>query len=175
MATVEEILKQTGLTDEQIKALDPKVTSGFTQVLSSATQTLEEAERAKRATAETFDKEMNTSNVKKFLKDSSLVVDCFDNTSARQIVQDHCRSQKLPCLHTGMFEGYGEIVHDQEYMVPVKASDAVDVCEAPLTRTLIMMVVTIASEEIMDMLLQKKPRMRSWAFTLKDLRIGAYK
>lgn len=60
--TVEEILRQTGYTDEQIKALDPKVTSAFTQVLSTATaaeakaaQERAEAERAERAQKQYYD------------------------------------------------------------------------------------------------------------------------
>jgi hypothetical protein len=53
--TVEEILRESGLTDEQIKALDAKVVSGLTQVVSTATQTLEAAELAKRAQAEQYD------------------------------------------------------------------------------------------------------------------------
>jgi membrane-associated HD superfamily phosphohydrolase len=55
MPTVQEILKDSGLTDEQITALDAKVTGAFTQVLSSASQTLEQAELAKRAQAQQYD------------------------------------------------------------------------------------------------------------------------
>jgi len=63
--TVEEILRQTGLSDDQIKALDAKVLSGFTQVLSTATQTQEQArkdkeaaELAQRAQQQLFDTEI---------------------------------------------------------------------------------------------------------------------
>lgn len=52
--TVQEILKATGLTDEQIAALDPKVIPAFTQVVSTASQEREAAELAKRATHEYF-------------------------------------------------------------------------------------------------------------------------
>jgi hypothetical protein len=58
MQTVEEILKASGLTDEQVKALDAKVLSGFTTVISTATQTLDAAELAKRAQQEQYDKEI---------------------------------------------------------------------------------------------------------------------
>lgn len=58
MKTVEEILRESGLTDEQIKALDAKVISGVTTVLSTASQTLEAAELAKRAQQEQYDKEI---------------------------------------------------------------------------------------------------------------------
>jgi hypothetical protein len=56
--TVEEILRESGLTDEQIKALDAKVTTGLTQVLSTAAQEREAAETARRAQAETYDKDI---------------------------------------------------------------------------------------------------------------------
>jgi hypothetical protein len=58
MKTVEEILRESGLTDEQIKALDAKVVAGVTTVLSTASQTLDAAELAKRAQQEQYDKEI---------------------------------------------------------------------------------------------------------------------
>jgi hypothetical protein len=54
--TVEEILKQSGLTDEQIKALDAKVTTGLTQVLTTAASAQEKAELAQRAQQDQYDK-----------------------------------------------------------------------------------------------------------------------
>jgi len=59
MPTVAEILKQTGLSDEQIAALDPKATEAFTKVLSDATSTLEQAELAKRAVSQKWDTEIS--------------------------------------------------------------------------------------------------------------------
>jgi hypothetical protein len=56
--TVEELLRESGLTDEQIKALDAKVVAGVTTVLSTAAQTLEAAEHAKRAQAEQYDRDI---------------------------------------------------------------------------------------------------------------------
>jgi hypothetical protein len=56
--TVAEILKASGLTDEQIAALDAKVTGAFTQVLSTASQTLEQAENAKRLQAQQYDQDI---------------------------------------------------------------------------------------------------------------------
>lgn len=58
MKTVAEILKESGLTDEQITALDAKAMSGFTAVVSTAQQTLDAAELAKRAQTELYDKEI---------------------------------------------------------------------------------------------------------------------
>jgi hypothetical protein len=55
MKTVEEILRESGLTDEQIKALDAKAMTGLTQVLSTASQAQEAAELAKRAQSDQYD------------------------------------------------------------------------------------------------------------------------
>lgn len=56
--TVAEILKETGMTDEQIAALDPKVTAGLTTVVSTAQQTLEQAELAKRSMSQQYDEQI---------------------------------------------------------------------------------------------------------------------
>jgi hypothetical protein len=47
--TVEEILKQSGLSDDAIKALDAKIVSGFTTVLRTAAETEAAAAQAKEA------------------------------------------------------------------------------------------------------------------------------
>jgi len=59
MKTVAEILKETGLTDEQITALDAKVVTGVTTILSTAQQAQDKAELAQRATNEKFEKEIS--------------------------------------------------------------------------------------------------------------------
>jgi hypothetical protein len=59
MKTVAEVLKETGLTDEQISALDPKLVTGVTTILSTAQQAQEKAELAQRATNEKFETEIS--------------------------------------------------------------------------------------------------------------------
>jgi hypothetical protein len=63
--TVEEILKSSGMTDEQIKALDAKVVTGITGVLTAATtestaaqKAREEAENARRLQAADYDQKI---------------------------------------------------------------------------------------------------------------------
>ena len=46
MPTVQEVLKQSGLTDEQITALDAKAISAFTGVLTTAEQERQAAQQA---------------------------------------------------------------------------------------------------------------------------------
>ena len=57
--TVAEVLKETGMTDEQISALDPKVVAGVTTILSTAQQTFEEAEKAKRMQNDQWEKDIS--------------------------------------------------------------------------------------------------------------------
>ena len=58
MATVAEILKASGMTDEQIAALDAKVVTGFTTVLSTAEETQTKADEARRLQAAQYDQEI---------------------------------------------------------------------------------------------------------------------
>ena len=75
-----------------------------------------------------------------------------------------------------MFEGYGEIVWNNDYTVPKDApAGAQDVCDYPLDRNLIIMVTTILSEEIIDFCVNSKPRRQSWSLTLRDLVIRSYR
>lgn len=54
--TVAEILKESGLTDEQITAIDAKALEGLTRVVTSANESQEKAELALRAQREEYDK-----------------------------------------------------------------------------------------------------------------------
>ena len=53
--TTKDILKQTGLTDEQIAALDAKILTGFDTVLTTASQERDAAELAQRSQRELYD------------------------------------------------------------------------------------------------------------------------
>lgn len=151
------------------------------------TQTFEEADIGKLKVAacqnrafrsvgveiETISQELTGDNVKKVLKGADLVIDAFDNTKSRQLVQNHCRTEKLVCLHAGLSADYGEVVWDEFYCVPQDGGK--DICDYPLARNLVMLVVAITCEEIVDFCLEKKPRRKNWGITLKDLAIRPYK
>lgn len=123
-----------------------------------------------------FEKELKSGNAKKALKNANLVIDAFDNKESRQILHDYCSEKNVPCLHAGMFESYGEVVWNDCYQVPKNAEDGdQDVCDYPLSRSLVMMVVTILTEEILDFCLSDNPRKKSWSLTLKDLKIESYR
>lgn len=119
-----------------------------------------------------INKELTNKNVAKLFKGSDLIVDAFDNQSSRQLVYDHCRNVEIPCLHVGMFEGYGEVVWNDAYVVPQDSDE--DLCDYPMARNLAMLVTTVAAEEIIDYVIADSPRLKSWSMTLNDLKIGAY-
>ena len=125
---------------------------------------------------ETFDKELTASNVNKGLKGADLIFDTFDNRKSRTLVYEYCKKSGADCLHGGMFDSYGEVVWNKEYMVPSDAAPgAVDVCDYPLARNLVMFVVTMLAEEATDFCTAKAPRKLRWSITLKDLSVRKYR
>lgn len=129
--------------------------------------------RAVGVEVEAESKEVKKGTVKKLLRGTDLVIDCFDNRAGRLLLQEHCRSQNIPLLHTGVTGEYGEVVWDAEYMVPQDEGE--DNCDYPLARNLAMLVITAASEEVLDFCLKDAPRQKSWAVTLGDMKISPYK
>jgi len=129
--------------------------------------------RAVGIEVETDNKEVKKGTIKKSLRGADLVVDCFDNRASRLLLQEYCRAEKIPLLHTGVTGDYGEVVWDADYMVPTDEGE--DNCDYPLARNLAMLVVTAASEEILDFCLKDSPRQKSWAVTLGDMKISPYK
>ncbi len=119
----------------------------------------------------TFAKWLDERTLKKFLRGAELVIDTFDNSASRRIVSEYCRSNQLACLHLGMNEGYGEVRWNDVYHVP---SDVVasDVCDYPLARNLIMLVVAAGSEAVLRYVLEG--RQENYSLTLRDLKISAH-
>lgn len=107
-------------------------------------------------------------NAKKLLKGAEVLVDCFDNSEARQILQDHARANKIQCLHAGLNADYAEVIWDDTYKVP-KDADEGDSCEYPMARNIIMYAVVTVSEALVEYLLTGVRR--SHTITLKDRRI----
>ncbi|MEM7473810.1 MAG: ThiF family adenylyltransferase [Planctomycetota bacterium] len=120
---------------------------------------------------EAIHKRLTSTNVHKLLRGADLVVDVFDNHQSRGVLFEHCASD-MPCLHAGLFEGYGEVVWNADYMVPEDSEE--DLCDYPLARNLINLVVSVAAEEIVDFASAETPRRKSWSITLKDLCISSY-
>jgi molybdopterin/thiamine biosynthesis adenylyltransferase len=108
-------------------------------------------------------KELDERNIRTLLKDSDLVVDTFDNSASRTLVQQHCRADRLNCLHVGLYADYCEVVWDEMYRVP--GDVAGDVCEYPLARNLVLLSVAIASETIVRFVLHGERHSRSATLT----------
>lgn len=123
--------------------------------------------RASGVEIEAVRKELTEQNARRLLNDADLILDCFDNSRSRQLVQDVARSAGTACLHVGLHEDYCEAVWDEQYRVPQDARG--DVCDYPLARNLVLLAVTVASESVMEFV--GLGRRISRSATLRDLAI----
>jgi molybdopterin/thiamine biosynthesis adenylyltransferase len=112
-------------------------------------------------------KELTTQNAKPLLSGGDLLIDAFDNSASRLLVQETARAMKLPCLHVGLHADYCEIIWDENYRVP--SDVAGDVCDYPLARNLVLLAVAIACEVIVRFVGEN--RRESWSATLGDFAI----
>jgi molybdopterin/thiamine biosynthesis adenylyltransferase len=120
--------------------------------------------RALEVEIETASKELHARNARRLLKGADIVVDTFDNSHSRQLVQQECRDAQIDCLHIGLYEDYCEIIWDEDYCVPKDVEG--DVCEYPLARNLVLLAVAIASESLVRFVLEGTRKSRS--ATLED-------
>ena len=104
-------------------------------------------------------KELGERNARKLLKGSGIVLDTFDNSASRQLVQQKCREHAIECLHVGLYADYCEVIWDKQYRVPNDVAG--DVCEYPLARNLVLLAVAIASESLVRFVLDGERRNRS--------------
>jgi molybdopterin/thiamine biosynthesis adenylyltransferase len=123
--------------------------------------------RATGVEIEALRTELTDRTVRKLLKGSDVVVDTFDNSASRRLVQEHCRGEGLVCLHAGLFADYGEVVWDEAYRVP--GDVGTDVCDYPLARNLIMLTVAVAAETVVRRVLENTRE--NWSITLRDFAI----
>jgi molybdopterin/thiamine biosynthesis adenylyltransferase len=128
--------------------------------------------RAVGVELEAVRKELAAQNAGALLKGAGLVIDAFDNSASRALVQQTCRAANTPCLHVGLFEDYCEVVWDEHYRVPndpAPQAGAVAVCDYPLARNLVLLSVAIASEVVMGFALDGSRA--QWSATLRDFAI----
>jgi molybdopterin/thiamine biosynthesis adenylyltransferase len=112
-------------------------------------------------------KELTERSASSLLKGASLVVETFDNSASRRLVQEACRRLALPCVHVGLFADYAEVVWDEAYRVPADVTG--DVCDYPLARNLVLLAVAVASEVIVRFVLDGERG--HWSVTLRDFTI----
>ena len=101
------------------------------------------------------------------LKDSHLIIDCFDNRAARAAVQKYARANSVPALHVGLHADYCEVIWDEQYRVPEDVGG--EVCEYPLARNIVLLAVVIASEAIVRFVESGERISRS--ATLRDMAV----
>lgn len=123
--------------------------------------------RAAGVEIETANKELTGRTVRKLLKETDIVIDTFDNSASRRLVQEHCRTAGRPGLHAGLFADYGEVIWNERYRVP--SDVAGDVCDYPLARNLILLTVAVAAESLVRFILAGQQP--SWSITLGDLAV----
>jgi molybdopterin/thiamine biosynthesis adenylyltransferase len=123
--------------------------------------------RATGVEIEALRTELTERTVRKLLKGSDVVVDTFDNSASRRLVQEHCRAEGLVCLHAGLFADYGEVVWDEAYRVP--GDVGTDVCDYPLARNLILLTVAVTAEMLVRWVLENTRE--NWSITLRDFAV----
>jgi len=114
-------------------------------------------------------KKLDGSNVKKFLKTFGIVIDGFDNVQSRALVTNYCKESKTECLHIGLFKDYAEIIWNDAYRIP-DDTKALDVCEYPLARNIVMLAVVVGTESLIRFVNSKVKE--NFIITLKDLKIS---
>jgi molybdopterin/thiamine biosynthesis adenylyltransferase len=123
--------------------------------------------RATGVEIDTVRKELTDRNAQSLLQDSSLVIDTFDNSASRRLVQVASQALGIPCLHVGLYADYGEVIWDERYRVPDDVAG--DVCDYPLARNLVLLVVAVASEIILRFALDGVRE--DWSATLRDFAV----
>ncbi|MGB3237008.1 MAG: ThiF family adenylyltransferase [Geitlerinemataceae cyanobacterium] len=113
-------------------------------------------------------KDLVAKNADKLLSKTSLVIDAFDNSISRRVVKESCIRAGIPCLHIGLAGDYAEVIWNDVYRVPSDVQD--DICDYPLARNLVMLAIAVASETIVEFVINGK--MSSFTITLKDLSIN---
>jgi hypothetical protein len=106
-------------------------------------------------------------NARSLLKGSGILLDTFDNATARRLVQDSCRAEVLPCLHVGLNADYAEAIWDENYRVPRDVAG--DLCDYPMARNLVLLAVAVASESLVRYVLDGSRT--GWSVTLGDFAI----
>jgi molybdopterin/thiamine biosynthesis adenylyltransferase len=123
--------------------------------------------RATGVEIEALRKELTDRTARSLLQDGGLVIDTFDNSASRRLVQEQCRALQLPCLHVGLHADYGEVIWDEHYRVPGDVTG--DVCDYPLARNLIQLVIAVASEVVVQFSLFEVRH--DFSVTLRDFAI----
>lgn len=76
-----------------------------------------------------------------------LIIDCFDNSLARSIIQGYWNEQPLPLLHVGFSDQMTFAIEWAEnYQVPTDITSGFDLCTMPGAASFVEMVASLASQ-----------------------------
>ena len=125
--------------------------------------------RATGVEINTYAKRLDERSVNKFLRGADLVLDTFDNAESRGVVTGYCIRESVACLHLGMNADFGEVRWNEGYLVPRDVVEG-DVCDYPLARNLIVLLVAAGSEAVLRFVLQGKKE--NYSITLRELKIN---
>ena len=117
----------------------------------------------------THSKRLEERTVKKFLAGADVVIDTLDNAESRRLVSDYCLQAALDCLHLGMNADFGQVYWNEGYRIPDDVVEG-DVCDYPLARNLILILVAAGSEVLLRYVLEG--RKENYSITLQDLQIN---
>jgi molybdopterin/thiamine biosynthesis adenylyltransferase len=123
--------------------------------------------RAAGVDIEALRKDLTDRTARALLQGGGLVLDTFDNSASRRLVQERSRALGLACLHVGLYADYGEVIWDEHYRVPPDVAG--DVCDYPLARNLVVLVAAVGAEVVVRHVLEG--RRESWSVTLRDFAI----
>ncbi|HBB32439.1 MAG TPA: thiamine biosynthesis protein ThiF [Cyanobacteria bacterium UBA8803] len=123
--------------------------------------------RALGITVDGRSQELTAANAPKLLRDTSLVIDTFDNSLGRRTVTEYCQQAQIPCLHVGLERDYAEVIWNELYRVPSATND--DICDYPLARNLVMLAVAVACEAIVRFVAFEQQQ--SFTITLGDFAV----
>lgn len=122
-----------------------------------------------KSEVECIGKKLEADNIKKYIKDTDLVVDVFDNIPSRKLVRDFCHKNNIPCVHAGVLTDFGEVIWNENYKLDEKQTNGLDPCDYPLARNIVLGVVILASEIIIDYFVHSNKR--EAIVTLKNLSV----
>ena len=123
--------------------------------------------RATGIEIDAINKELAERTAAKFLKDSDVVLETFDNSASRRLVTEYCRQAGIPCLHAGMHADYGEVIWNECYRVPADVGQ--DLCDYPLARNLILLTVAVTAETLLRFI--ENRAQNNWSITLRDFAV----
>jgi molybdopterin-synthase adenylyltransferase len=116
---------------------------------------------------EALRKDLSERTARSLLQEGGLIIDTFDNSASRRLVQEHSRALGLSCLHAGLHADYGEVIWDEKYRVPNDVTG--DVCDYPLARNLVLFTVALAAEVLLRFVVEGIRE--NWSVTLRDFAV----